>query len=185
MTSEPFFHETAIVEPGARVGSGTRVWHHTHVRTDASVGRDCVLGKNVFVDRGVTVGDRVKIQNNVSVYEGVTIGDEVFVGPSATFTNDRLPRATSTDWKIVPTDVRRGASIGANATIVCGVTLGEFCMVGAGGVVTHDVEDHELVVGTPARRVGWVCACGELLTRAQERPSDLRCDACREREANA
>lgn len=185
MTSDFFVHATAIVEPGASIGSATRVWHHAHVRTDATVGSDCVLGKNVFVDRGVTVGNRVKIQNNVSVYEGVTIADEVFVGPSATFTNDRLPRATSTNWKIVPTDVQRGASIGANATIVCGVTLGEYSMVGAGAIVTHDVENHELVIGAPARHAGWVCACGELLTRDHDRPDDLRCEHCRAREEHA
>ena len=140
-----------------------------------------MIGKNVYVDADVTVGDRVKIQNNVSVYTGVTIDDEVFVGPSATFTNDRVPRATSSDWEVVPTRVRRGASVGANTTIVCGVELGEYSMVGAGAVVTHDVEDHELVVGSPARRLGWVCACGTVLTRELERPSVLTCDACRRR----
>jgi UDP-2-acetamido-3-amino-2,3-dideoxy-glucuronate N-acetyltransferase len=174
-------HETAIVEPGARVGPDTRVWHHAHVRSGAVVGSGCVIGKNVYIDADVTVGDRVKIQNNVSVYTGVTIDAEVFVGPSATFTNDRVPRATSTDWEVVPTRVRRGASVGANATIVCGVELGEHSMVGAGAVVTHDVEDHELVVGSPARHLGWVCTCGAVLTRDRERPVDLVCGECARR----
>jgi len=174
----PYLHETAVVEPDACIGAGTRVWHHAHVRTGAIVGAGCVLGKNVFVDAGVRVGDRVKIQNNVSLYTGVTLDDEVFVGPSATFTNDRVPRASASDWEIVPTRVRRGASIGANATIVCGVEIGDFSMVGAGAVVIHDVERHELVVGNPARRIGWVCACGALLSRDVERPDELSCGPC-------
>lgn len=173
-------HPSAFVEEGAALGPGTKVWHHAHVRAGASIGRDCVLGKNVFVDHDVRIGDRCKIQNNVSVYAGVTLEDEVFVGPSAVFTNDRRPRAAAPTWTVVPTTVRRGASIGANATLVCGIVVGTHAMVGAGAVATRDVEDHALVVGNPARRVAWVCTCGEIASRASERPSDARCPTCRD-----
>ncbi len=168
-------HATAVVEDGAMLGAGTRVWHHAHVRAGAVVGAGCVLGKNVFVDAGAVVGDRCKIQNNVSVYRGVTLGAAVFVGPSAVFTNDLLPRASATDWTVTPTEVRDGASIGANATIVCGTVLGRNCMVAAGSVVTKDVRPHELVAGNPARHHAWVCACGEIVGRDSEPPADLRC----------
>jgi UDP-2-acetamido-3-amino-2,3-dideoxy-glucuronate N-acetyltransferase len=171
-------HETALVEDGATVGDGTGVWHHCHVRAGATIGAGCVLGKNVYVDVGVVIGDRCKLQNNVSVYHGVEIGDDVFVGPSATFTNDRVPRAFNADWVITPTLVESGASIGANATIVCGHRIGRFAMVAAGATVTRDVDDHELVAGTPARRLGWVCECGEVVSRASTAPADLRCAKC-------
>lgn len=148
------------------------------MRSGAAIGAGCVIGKNVYVDAGAVVGDRVKIQNNVSVYVGVTIGDDVFVGPSAVFTNDRVPRAFNTEWQVVPTVVERGASIGANATIVCGTTLGEYSMVAAGSVVTRDVEAHRLVMGNPARPVGWLCRCGEVVSRDDERPTELSCARC-------
>ncbi|MFZ4811691.1 MAG: acyltransferase [Ilumatobacteraceae bacterium] len=156
----PRVHPTAVVESEATLGDGTSVWHHAHVRDGALVGASCTLGKNVFVDGGARVGDRVKIQNNVSVYTGVTLEDDVFVGPSAVFTNDLHPRAFATTWHVTATVVRRGASIGANATIVCGVEIGSFAMVAAGSVVTRDVEPHRLVMGNPARPRGWVCTCG-------------------------
>ncbi len=168
-------HETAIVEDGARIGTGTRVWHHAHVRSGATIGSDCVLGKNVFVDADAVLGDRCKIQNNVSVYSGVTLGSDVFVGPSAVFTNDLRPRAAAAHWTVVPTDVRDGASIGANATIVCGTVLGRSSMVAAGSVVIRDVAAHQLVAGNPARHIGWVCECGELVGRGDEPPADVRC----------
>lgn len=171
-------HATAIVEDGADIGSGTSVWHHAHVRGGARVGNDCVLGKNVYVDTQAVVGDRCKLQNNVSVYHGVTIGDDVFVGPSATFTNDLVPRAFNADWQVVETHVHDGASIGANATIVCGVTLGELCMIAAGATVTRDVADHQLVAGTPARHLGWVCRCGTVVSRDADRPASLVCPGC-------
>lgn len=171
-------HETAVIEEGAVVGDGTAVWHHSHVRSGATVGRGCTLGKNVYVDAGVTIGDRSKVQNNVSVYAGVTLGDEVFVGPSAVFTNDRVPRAVGA-WEVVPTRVHDGASIGANATIVCGVDIGAAAMVGAGAVVTRSVEDHQLVLGNPARPAGWVCGCGVVVSRDVARPAELRCAECR------
>lgn len=165
-TSRPaFVHDTAIVEEGATVGPGTRIWHRSHVREGARIGADCTLGFAVYVDAGAVVGDRCKLQNHVSVYQGVHLEDHVFVGPSATFTNDLYPRATSPEWQVVPTRVRRGASIGANATIVCGVELGAWSMVGAGAVVTTDVPAHALMLGAPARLRGWVCECGRLLAR--------------------
>jgi UDP-2-acetamido-3-amino-2,3-dideoxy-glucuronate N-acetyltransferase len=171
-------HETAVVEAGASVGAGTRVWHHAHVRQGATVGERCTLGKNVYVDTGVTVGDRVKIQNNVSVYRGVHLEDDVFVGPSAVFTNDRFPRASSPDWDVVETHVRRGASIGANATVVCGVEVGEWAAVAAGAVVTRSVAPHELVAGNPARRLGWVCCCGRVLARTAGELPPTACSHC-------
>ena len=171
-------HESAIVEPEVTIGPGTMIWHHAHIRSGARIGAGCTLGKNVFVDAGVRIGDRVKIQNNVSVYAGVTLDDEVFVGPSAVFTNDLYPRATSQHWDVVPTLVRRGASIGANATLRCGIEIGSYAVVGAGAVVTRSVADHQLVVGNPARPAGWVCRCGAVVARDEERPDDLRCPDC-------
>lgn len=161
-------HPTAEVEEGARVGKDTRIWHFCHVMPGACIGRDCNLGQNVFVMSGARVGDRVKIQNNVSVYDGVELADDVFVGPSAVFTNVRNPRANvSRRNEFMRTVVEQGATIGANATVVCGTTLGRFCMVGAGAVVTRDVQPQALVTGVPARRTGWVCTCGGVLPDAE------------------
>lgn len=174
---EAFIHETAEIEPGATVLAGTRVWRRAHVRSGAAVGRDCNIGANVFIDRNVRVGDRVKIQNNVSLYEGVELADDSFVGPSAVFTNDRNPRATG-QWQLTPTHVDRGASVGANATLVCGVTLGEHSLVAAGAVVTRSVQPHQLVQGNPATPAGWVCRCGAVVSRAEQRPTELRCEEC-------
>lgn len=170
MSDNVFVHPSADVEEGAQVGAGTKVWHIAHVRASARVGEGCVIGRNVYVDADVTIGDRVKIQNNVSVYQGVTIEDEVFVGPCAVFTNDLRPRAQNPDWEITPTVVRRGASIGANATIVCGVEIGEYAMVAAGAVVTRDVPPHQLVAGNPARPRAWVDARGEIISRDPQTP---------------
>jgi acetyltransferase-like isoleucine patch superfamily enzyme len=178
---ETFFsHESAIVESGAEIGDDTRIWHHCHVRDGASIGSGCNLGKNVFVDSGAVIGDGVKIQNNVSVYSGVTLEDEVFVGPSAVFTNDLYPRASNPGWEVTRTLVGRGASIGANATIICGNDIGPFATVGSGAVVVRPVEDHSLVVGNPARVLGWVCDCGQVAARGTERPSKIRCERCEE-----
>ncbi len=152
----PSVHPSAEVAPGAVIGPGTRIWHQAQVREGAVIGADCVLGKDVYVDCGVVIGNRVKIQNGVSLYRGVTLEDDVFVGPGVVFTNDRYPRASSSEWQVMPTRVCRGASIGANATIVCGVTIGEYALVGAGAVVTRDVPPRSLVVGNPARVVGRV-----------------------------
>ena len=155
-----FIHETTVVEPGAVVGEDTNIWMHTQVRENVVIGSNCNIGKNVYIDPDVTIGDYVKIQNNVNIYKGVTIEDDVFLGPSMTFTNDLFPRSRNPDWQVTKTLVKKGASIGANATIVCGVTIGENAMVGAGSVVTKDVPAHALVVGNPAKQIGNVCLCG-------------------------
>jgi len=160
-----FIHETAVVSAHATIGEGTKIWHYVHVREGAKIGKHCVLGKDVYVDHYVTIGDGVKIQNGVSVYHGVTLHDQVFVGPHVVFTNDLLPRSHHTTWRVVETVVEKGASIGANATIVCGVRLGEYCMIGAGTVVTKNVPAHALVVGNPGRIIGYVCLCGHHLHR--------------------
>lgn len=178
-----FVHPSAEIEDGAAIGAGSRVWRWAHVRTGARIGENVQLGANVFVDAGVVIGDRVKIQNNVSVYAGVELEDEAFVGPAAVFTNDLNPRATG-DWLLTPTFVRRGASVGANATIVCGHELGEHCLVAAGAVVTRDIAPHQLVVGNPARPAGWVCRCGAVVSREADRPADLDCATCRHGEAS-
>jgi UDP-2-acetamido-3-amino-2,3-dideoxy-glucuronate N-acetyltransferase len=173
-------HATAVVDAGARVGAGTRIWHFCHVMAGARVGAACVLGQNVFVAAGAVVGDGCRVQNNVSVFDGVVLGDEVFVGPSAVFTNVRTPRAAvSRKEAFVPTRVGRGASIGANATIVCGVEIGEYALVGAGAVVTRDVDAHAVVAGVPARRTGWACRCGARLRAGGRAPgASARCGEC-------
>ncbi len=154
-------HESAYVDDGARVGAGTRIWHFCHVLGGATIGARCSLGQNVVVMNGVRIGENVKIQNNVSVYEGVTLEDDVFCGPSMVFTNVHNPRsAVSRKDEYRPTLVKRGASIGANATIVCGVTIGRYAFIGAGAVITKDVPDHALMAGVPARRIGWMSEAG-------------------------
>lgn len=167
----PFVHETAMVEDGASVGSGSKIWHNCHIRSGSRIGSDCTIGFAVYIDSGVTIGDGCKIQNHVSVYRGVTLEDRVFVGPSVAFTNDLFPRADSGSWEVKPTFIRTGAAIGANATVVCGVTIGEWAMVAAGAVVTRSLKPHELVAGSPARSIGWVCECGRVLGREDEPPS--------------
>jgi UDP-2-acetamido-3-amino-2,3-dideoxy-glucuronate N-acetyltransferase len=157
-------HETAIIDEGAQIGSGTKIWHFSHVMASAQIGAQCILGQNVFIGNQVKLGDNVKVQNNVSVYEGVICEDDVFLGPSVVFTNVINPRSSverKNEFK--PTLVKKGASIGANATIVCGVTLGEYCMIGAGAVVTKDVLPFALLTGVPGRQTGWVSRSGEIL----------------------
>jgi UDP-2-acetamido-3-amino-2,3-dideoxy-glucuronate N-acetyltransferase len=158
-TRRSAIHPTAVIEEGVTLGKGVAIWHFAHVRAGARIGAGTSIGKSSYVDSGAVIGAGCKIQNFVSVYRGVELEDEVFVGPSVTFTNDRHPRAAG-EWELVPTFVRRGASLGANATVVCGVTIGEWSSVGAGSVVVRDVEPHRLVVGNPAEPIGWVCRCG-------------------------
>ena len=180
MTAKPYFvHESSHVDEPCRIGDGTRIWHFSHVMKDCVIGRDCILGQNVFVASGVRVGDRCKIQNNVSLYEGVTLEDDVFCGPSMVFTNVINPRSeVPRRGEFKPTLVKKGASIGANATVICGVTIGTGAFVAAGAVVTHDVPDYALVVGNPARNAGWICRCGIKLEVDDD--GSARCQACGE-----
>jgi acetyltransferase-like isoleucine patch superfamily enzyme len=179
-------HQTAQVHEKARIGEGVKIWNWVQVRENAVIGDGSILSKGVYIDFGVSIGRNVKIQNNVSVYHGVTIEDGVFVGPHACFTNDKKPRAInpdgslkgSDDWTVTTILLRTGCSIGANATLTPGITIGRFAMVGAGAVVTHDVPDYGLVVGCPARLVGWVCACGERLDAGIGDRGSFRCRAC-------
>ena len=164
-------HPTADVSSAAKLGDGTRIWQHVQIRDQAKLGQNCNIGKGVYIDAHVKIGNNVKIQNYVSVFDGVTIEDGVFVGPHVCFTNDMRPRAvnpdgslkSATDWVVTPTLIKKGAALGANSTIVCGVTIGEWAMIGSGSVVTRDVPAHGLVVGNPARLIGYVCPCGERL----------------------
>lgn len=164
MKKEYYAHETAVVDAGAKIGSRTKIWHFSHVMGTAEIGENCVLGQNVFVGNKVKLGNNIKVQNNVSLYEGVMCEDDVFLGPSMVFTNVINPRsAVERKNEFKTTSVKKGVSIGANATIVCGVTLGEYCFVGAGAVVTKDVKPFALMVGVPARRKGWVSRSGAIL----------------------
>ena len=169
-------HSTAIVDPGAQLGEGTRVWHWVHICSGARIGERCSFGQNAFVANDVIIGNNVKVQNNVSIYDAVTLEDDVFCGPSMVFTNVINPRShVSRKDEYRRTIVKRGATVGANATIVCGNTIGQFAFIGAGAVVRGDVAPYALVVGVPARRVGWMCQCGEKL-RAGE--GSVSCRAC-------
>ncbi len=160
-----FAHETAVIDEGAQIGADTKVWHFSHVMPQCNIGEKCNIGQNVFIASGVTLGKNVKIQNNVSVYEGVTCEDDVFLGPSMVFTNMLNPRsAINRKGQYAKTTVKRGASIGANATIVCGNDIGEFAFIGAGTVVTRDVPAYALVVGNPSRQIGWMSEYGHRLT---------------------
>ncbi len=174
-----FAHESSYIDEGCRIGEGTKIWHFTHVMSRAQIGRHCNIGQNVVIAPDVVVGDHVKIQNNVSIYTGVTLEDDVFCGPSMVFTNVINPRShVSRKDEYRPTLVRRGATLGANATIVCGHTIGRYAFIGAGAVVTRDVPDYALVVGNPGRVAGWVCACGVKLAGAAPLAEQLRCGAC-------
>lgn len=173
-----FAHKSAYIDEGAQIGAGSRIWHFCHVMGEAQIGQNCTLGQNVFVANRVVIGSNVKIQNNVSIYEGVILEDYVFCGPSMVFTNVKTPRSafprnTSEDYLV--TRVCYGASIGANATIVCGVRLGEWSFIGAGAVVTRDVPDYALMVGVPAKQVGWVCQCGIQLNFDDESEAHCEC----------
>src|SRR3990167_5594387 len=181
MRSRWWAHTSAVVDEGAVIGDETKIWHFSHVMKGARIGRDCSLGQNVFVGARAVIGDGCKIQNNVSVYDDVVLDDEVFVGPSAVFTNVVNPRAfivRKDEYR--RTEIGRGTSIGANATIVCGHTVGEYAFIGAGAVVTKDVPAYALMVGVPARRAGWICRCGLRLGHYNEyaEPRGFRCGEC-------
>lgn len=174
---------TSIVDENAVIGDGTHVWNFVHVRENAEIGRDCVLGDYVYVGRGVKIGNGVKLENRATVYEGVTIEDKVFVGPHVTFTNDLYPRSFSTDWKIHPTHVKEGASIGARTVIICGATIGEYALIGAGSVVTGDMPPHAIAYGNPARVRGFVCRNGRKL-EVEEKKKEyvlMKCPVCNEK----
>ena len=171
--SDYFVHESSCIDAGCTIGAGTKIWHFCHVMPGAVIGENCNIGQNVFIDRNVRIGNRCKIQNNVSVYNGIQLEDDVFCGPSCVFTNVYNPRAAvERKNEFLKTLVRKGATIGANATIVCSVTLGEYCFIGAGSVVTKNVPPYACIVGNPARQIGWRCACGEKL------PKSLKCARC-------
>ena len=173
-TKNYFVHETSFVDDNVEIGEGTKIWHFCHIQSGARIGKNCSFGQNVNVSNNVTVGNGVKVQNNVSLYEGVELEDYVFCGPSCVFTNDLTPRAKypkgHAGYK--KTVVEEGASIGANATVVCGHTIGRWALIGAGAVVTTNVPAHALMLGVPAQRKGWACECGELLSET------LVCDTC-------
>lgn len=158
--SNVFIHPSANVHPDAKIGEGTKIWINVQVREKAQIGKNCIISKDVYIDFDVKIGDECKVQNSVSVYHGVTIADKVFIGPNVAFTNDKIPRAFNKDWKVTPTVVKQGASIGANSTIICGVTIGEYAMVAAGAVVTKDVAPFALVAGNPARQIATVNESG-------------------------
>lgn len=181
--SKYYSHETAIVENGSQIGDNTKIWHFAHVRDKSKIGENCIIGKDVYIDKGVSIGNNVKIQNGVSVYDGVEVEDDVFLGPHMTFTNDLNPRSFNDEWTMVPTIVKKGASIGAHATIVCGVELGEYCMVGSGSVVTKDVPSHGLVYGNPARLKGFVCTCGNkgIFIGKDDKHATYSCPRCKEK----
>lgn len=165
-----FSHSTAVIDSGAQIGEGTKIWHFCHVSSRSVLGKNCVLGQNVYVADEVTLGDNVKVQNNVSLYTGVTCEDDVFLGPSMVFTNVINPRShVNRKSEYMKTLVKKGASVGANVTIVCGVTLGRYCFIGAGAVVTRDVPDYALVLGNPAHQVGWMSEAGEKLNFVESR----------------
>jgi UDP-2-acetamido-3-amino-2,3-dideoxy-glucuronate N-acetyltransferase len=165
MENQIYIHPSANVSDKALIGDGTKVWINVQIRENARIGAGCILSKDVYIDHAVCIGDRCKIQNSVSVYHGVRIGDDVFVGPNVAFTNDRVPRAFNSDWRITETKVETGASLGANSTIVCGITIGEYAMVAAGSVVTKDVPAYTLVMGNPAKPVGKVDKMGRRLAK--------------------
>lgn len=174
-----FVHESSYIDENVEIGEGTKIWYFNHVLRNAKIGRNCVIGQNVSIESDVTVGNRCKIQNNVSVYKGVTLEDEVFCGPSCVFTNVYNPRAfieRKTEFR--KTLVKRGATIGANATVVCGTTIGRFALVAAGAVVKADVADYAIVAGVPAKQVGWCCKCGTTLRFALGGPGEATCAYC-------
>lgn len=164
MSTDIYIDSTANVSSEAKIGAGTKVWINSQIRENTSIGTNCIISKDVYIDAGVCVGSGCKIQNSVSVYQGVTIENDVFVGPNVSFTNDKVPRAFNSDWRITETLISNGASLGANSTIICGITVGEYAMVAAGSVVTKDVPPYSLVVGNPARVVAKIDKAGNKLT---------------------
>lgn len=179
MGSSYFVHKSAYIDEGGSIGKGTKIWHFSHIMKGAEIGKDCKIGQNVMIGPEVRIGDKVKIQNNVSIYKGVTLEDEVFCGPSCVFTNVFNPRSAIPRMnELLPTLVKKGATIGANATIICGNNIGRYAFIGAGTVVTKDVTDYALVYGNPAKLKGWVCECGQRLNFKED---EARCEVCNKR----
>lgn len=164
-----FIHDSANVSTESKIGNGTKIWINSQVREKSEIGENCIISKDTYIDTNVKIGNNCKIQNSVSIYQGITIEDDVFVGPNACFTNDKVPRAFDLDWKITPTLVKKGSSIGANSTIVCGIIIGEYSMIAAGSVVTKDVEPYSLVMGNPARHYSYVDKMGN---KIEGKPND-------------
>ena len=181
--NKAYVHPTAVVEKTATIGAGTKVWHFVHIRENAEIGRECVLGHSVYIGKGVKIGNHVKLENRATVYQGVKIEDNAFIGPHVTFTNDPYPRSSSTNWTIVPTLVKKGASIGAGTVVMCGVTIGAHAMIGAGSTVTRDIPPHAMAYGNPAKIKGFVCKCGRQLIKKEERQKDIlmKCPFCDEK----
>jgi len=181
--SSIYIHPTAVVDKTAKIGKSTKIWHFVHVRENAQIGMGCVLGHCVYIDRRVKIGNHVKLENRANVYQGVKIEDDVFVGPHVTFANDQYPRSFSTDWKIVPTVVKKGASIGAGSVVLCGVTINEYAMIGAGSVITKDIPPHALAYGNPAKIRGFACKCGRKLIKEKRQRGFvlMKCISCGER----
>ena len=177
-----FIHPSAEINKNSTIGEGSYIWNQVQVRENTKIGKNCILSKDVYIDKDVVIGNNVKIQNGVSVYQGVTVEDDVFLGPHMTFTNDMFPRAFIGDFKIFKTYVKKGASIGAHATIICGITIGEYAMIGAGSVVTKDVPDHALIVGNPGKIIGFACKCGQKLQKIAETDKNVKmvCTKCNE-----
>lgn len=175
-------HESAEIDDTSEIGEGSYIWNNVQVRERVKIGKNCILSKDVYIDVEVVIGDRVKIQNGVSVYHGVVVEDDVFLGPHMVFTNDLYPRAFNRDWIITPTLIKKGASIGANATIICGNTVGEYALIGAGSVVNKDVPANALMVGNPARLIGYVCKCGHRLKNLKPaiEAMKIKCEHCHE-----
>ena len=182
MESKDFFvHESAYIDDGVKIGKGTKIWHFSHILPNTEIGENCIIGQNCMIGPDVKIGNRCKIQNNVSVYKGIVLEDSVFCGPSCVFTNVLTPRAfIERKAEFLPTLVKKGAIIGANATVVCGHTIGKYALIGAGAVVTSDVPDYALYLGVPAKHSGWVCKCGTVLTRIVESNTklELSCPYC-------
>jgi UDP-2-acetamido-3-amino-2,3-dideoxy-glucuronate N-acetyltransferase len=173
-----YIHPSAEVDKSASIGDETMIWNNVQIRENASLGNHCIVSKDAYIDAGVSIGSFCKIQNSVSIYAGVSVADEVFIGPNACFTNDLFPRAINDEWEITKTVLHKGCSIGANATLICGVEIGEYSMVGAGSVVTQDIPSHALVVGNPSKVIGYVCKKGHRMNAINK--SDYFCELCNE-----
>lgn len=180
LLSDVHIDPTAIIDKNVKLGNGTKIWHFVHIMKDAKIGKNCIIADYVYLGKGVKIGDNVKIENRATVYDGVTIEDNVFVGPHVSFTNDLYPRSFNSNWKVLPTIVKKGSSIGAGSVIVCKVIIGDYALIGAGSVVTENIPSHALVFGNPARVRGFVCKCGTRLEMKEKKESIILmiCSEC-------